>query len=226
MIDRFTDAIYSPAEVARFLALPASTLRSWTDTSGDVGSVPLVTAQAATARGAARVPFVGLAEAYTLRAIRAAGVPMQRIRPALEQLARDGQLKHVLASERLFTDGADLLMDVAEEASGEGAAAMRQLVVVRSGQRVLHQVVRDYLHRITFEGGYAQVIPLPTFDGAVVVDPTRGFGHPIFASSGTRLDDALDLFKAGVYVRDVADEFAISAEELQQALRAQMKLAA
>ena len=151
---------------------------------------------------------------------------MQRIRPALEQLARRDQLRHALASERLFTDGAELLLDVADGASGEEAEAVRQLVVVRSGQGVLHEVVRDYLHRVTFEGGYAQVIPLPTFGGAVVVDPSRSFGQPIFASSGARLDDALDLFKAGVDVNDVADEFAISAEELQQAIRGHMSLAA
>lgn len=172
------------------------------------------------------MPFVGLAEAYTPRAIRGARMPMQRIRPALEHLAQSDQLRHALASERLFTDGAKLLLDVADEVSDEQAEAVRQLVVVRSGQHVLHEVVRDYLHRVTFEGGYAQVIPLPTFGGAVVVDPSRSFGQPIFASSGARLDDALDLFKAGVDVNDVADEFAISSHELQQALRGYMTQAA
>lgn len=226
MIDRFSDPLYTPAEVARYLTLPGSTLRSWLDPLSGTSSAQLVTAGATTVRGEARVPFVGLAEAYTLRAIRKARVPMQRIRPALEQLAQDDELKHALASERLFTDGAELLLDLADEVSGDEAAAVRQLVVVRSGQRVLHEVVRDYLTRITFDGGYAQVIPLPTFGGAVVVDPWRSFGQPIFASSGARLDDALDLFKAGVDVNDVADEFAISPEELQQALRGHMTLAA
>lgn len=222
MIDRFTDALYTPSEVSRYLRVPAPTVSRWANPRPDSAERSLITAEPAPG-GVARIPFIGLAEAYTLRAIRASKVPMQRIRPALERLAHDEGLPHALASERLFTDGAELLLDLA----GDDREAARELVVVRSGQRVLNDVVRDYLRRVTFHEGYAQAVPLPAFgEGTIVVDPSRGFGQPVFASSGARLEDAIGLFRAGVDVADVADEFAITTEELEQALRGQLSLAA
>ncbi|MGC0145028.1 hypothetical protein [Pseudactinotalea sp. Z1732] len=63
-----------------------------------------------TGRGAV-VPFIGLAEAHVLAGFRAAGVPMQRIRPALEHLENEIGVVAALTSERLKTDGAEMFWD-------------------------------------------------------------------------------------------------------------------
>ena len=57
----------------------------------------------------------------------------------------------------------------------------------------------SYLRRIEFgPDGYARLIRLPGYRVAeVVVDPERGFGQPVFARGGARLEDALALFRAG-----------------------------
>jgi hypothetical protein len=60
------------------------------------------------------VPFVGLAEGMMLAAIRQAGVPLQRIRPALVRLSEELGIEHALASRALYTDGAEVLYDFAE----------------------------------------------------------------------------------------------------------------
>lgn len=39
------------------------------------------------------------------------------------------------------------------------------------------------------------------------VDPTRGFGRPIFERGGARLEDALSLFRSGEALDVVADEY-------------------
>lgn len=62
---------------------------------------PVVTAVRPERPGDPAVPFIGLAEAYALAAFRHAGVPMQRIRPAIDTLARELGLEHALASRRL-----------------------------------------------------------------------------------------------------------------------------
>jgi len=80
-VDRFTDPLYTRAEVVRFLGITDTTLSRW------VKETPFVTAVAAP-HGSASVPFIGLAEAYTLHAFRSRGVPLQRIRPALDRLDR------------------------------------------------------------------------------------------------------------------------------------------
>ena len=41
------------------------------------------------------MPFIGLAEAYALAGFRKAGVPMQRIRPAIEVEGREASLEAV-----------------------------------------------------------------------------------------------------------------------------------
>jgi uncharacterized protein (DUF433 family) len=175
------------------------------------------------------IPFIGLAEGAVLTAIRRSGVSMQRIRPALEQL--DGQigLSHALASRRLYTDGAEVLFDYAESADTPGLArAARELVVVRNGQRVFNEVVDAYLQRLEFDDdGYVRLIRLPAYQVAeVVVDPERGFGQPIFARGGARLEDVLGLFRAGESLDVVADEFGVPRDHLEDALRIASRVAA
>lgn len=55
-----------------------------------------------------------------LAAIREAGVPLQRIRPALSRLQDELGFEHALASRRLFTDGVEVLCDYAERRHPRG----------------------------------------------------------------------------------------------------------
>ena len=55
------------------------------------------------------MPFIGLAEAYALAAFRHAEVPMQRIRPAIDVLARE--LVVVRNNQRVFTEVIELAAD-------------------------------------------------------------------------------------------------------------------
>ena len=51
--------------------------------------VPIVTSLSSERPGQPTIPFVGLSEALVLAAVRSSGVPLQRVRPALEVLSRD-----------------------------------------------------------------------------------------------------------------------------------------
>ncbi len=62
-------------------------------------------------------------------------------------------------------------------------AALKELVVVRSGQRVFTDIVSEYLTRISYDpkDTFARMIRLPEYERAeVLVDPDRSFGQPIF----------------------------------------------
>jgi hypothetical protein len=75
---RMTVPLFTLPECATYLQTPLSTLHTWVrPTDG----APLVTVLPS-ARRQATVPFVGFTEAFVLGALRRAGVPMQRIRPA------------------------------------------------------------------------------------------------------------------------------------------------
>lgn len=81
-----------------------------------------------------------------LSAFRRAGVPLQRIRPAVARLARDMGIEHALASNQLDTDGTEVLLDYGNR---EGDEDMLELVGVCTGQVQLSELVKDYLRRIT-----------------------------------------------------------------------------
>lgn len=230
-VDKFDAPLYTQAEASRYLGLSESTFRNWsrgyhTVVKGrEVIGQPVITALGKLGQRGPAVPFVGLAEGYALAAIRKTGVPLQRIRPALERLNAEMGVQHALASKQLFTDGAEVLFDYANKTGGDDADAVRELVVVRDGQRVFTEVVSDYLERIVFGAdGFATAVPLPGFEHAdLIADVRRSFGQPIFTHGGARLEDALSLFRAGEELSVVGEEYGIRYLELEDAIRQVVK---
>jgi hypothetical protein len=160
----YTIPLYRKAEAAHIIRVPPSTLRNWAGGpafSPDIAStgterlrnghvaeaddaalparlVPreaslITVAEAPTPRGPT-IPFVGLTEAYILASFRQAGVPMQRIRPAIRRLEEEMGLTQALASERLRADGAELLWDYGQQTHDQAQRdVVGDLVVVRDG---------------------------------------------------------------------------------------------
>lgn len=232
---RFSVPLYTVADAARIVAVPSSTLGAWVNgythrfaNRPSVTGAPVVTHMPAAVRGEPTIPFVGLAEAMVLSAVRRSGVPMQRIRPALEVLEREIGLEHALASRKLYTDGAEILFDYGQLEDEAGGDLVRDLVVVRNGQTVFRDVVDAYLRRIDYgDDGYAALIRLPAYRRAsVVADPTRSFGAPIFECGGVRIDDVLERFWAGETLSDLVDEFGVPADQLEDVLRVASRPAA
>jgi len=151
-----------------------------------------------------------------LAAFRETGLPLQRIRPALELLRAEGELEFALASEHLFSDGAEVVYDYAR---AHGDKQLRLVTVVRSGQRVFHEVIERYLTRITYEGGWAARLVLPiTEEPLLVVDPERAFGQPMFIRGGARLVDVRGRIEAGEDQSAVADDYGVPLEDVRAAL--------
>jgi uncharacterized protein (DUF433 family) len=225
-VDRFETLLYGFGEAAGYLSIPPTTLRNWVygnpRYAGRGATTPVVTAVRPERRSGPSMPFIGLAEAYALAAFRKAGVPMQRIRPAIDVLAKELGLKYALATKRLYTDGAEVLYDYAQHVGDTpaGESAM-ELVVVRNNQRVFTEVVALYLRRVDFgPDGYAQLIRLPQYKVAeVTVDPNHVFGRPRFTHGGVGVEDVIDLFQAGEPVDSVAEEFGLSRDEVEDAIR-------
>ncbi|MEU1877853.1 DUF433 domain-containing protein [Streptosporangium sp. NPDC020072] len=221
---RYVTPIYSKVQAADLIGVPRQTFRNWA-----VGyaykriNAPIMVAEAmVTTAGThgSTVPFVGLAEAYMLAAFRSAKVPMQRIRPAIRWLEDNIGLEQALASERLMTDGAEVLWDFKERTSDPAEReAVDGLVVVRSGQQVFRPVVRDYLRRVSYQDGWMKVIRLPGYEEVdVTVDPWINGGQPTLARRGVRLADVLSRLRAGEGSRDVAEDYDLRLEEVEALL--------
>jgi uncharacterized protein (DUF433 family) len=224
---RFDAPLYTLTEASRHLIVPRATIETWANgyerrprPGAVVKGQPIITSMAPIQRGYAQLPFVGIAEAYVLNAFRRAGVPMQRIRPSIEWLVKNvGQ--HALASKDLYTDGAEVLWHFAQQ-SGEGDEVVKHLIVPRSGQYVFKDIVEHYLKQIRFgEDKYANTIRLTQYGTAdVVLDPYRGYGQPIFDSSGARVSDALGPLREGETFKAVAEDYGVSEKDLRVALDA------
>ncbi len=154
---------------------------------------------------------------------------MQRVRPALKELQEQIGIDHALASQRLYTDGAELLFDYAER-SHEAGMDIRtsDLVVIRNGQRVFAAVILQYLKRIEYgQDGYASLIRVPAYGGAeVVADPGRSFGSPVFERGGARVSDVLERFWAGESLEELSEEFGVPHHQLEDVVRATSRRAA
>lgn len=216
--------LYSQREAAALVGVPANTFRGWARgyayRSVDGGTRvarPLVTTTG-TGRGPV-VPFIGLGEAYVLAAFRKAGVPMQRIRPAVSWLEEHIGLRAALTSERLRTDGAELLWDFAH-APGVAGEVVDDLVVIRNQQIVFRDVIAQYLSTITYRDGRLVGIRLPTYRPEVVLDPWRNFGQPTLDRHGVRVSDIRDRLAAGEPAGDVAADYGVPLTDVQDLVAA------
>ncbi len=143
--ERFDVPLYSVTEAAHHIDVPVSAFRTWTHgyERRSVDRRP-VTGEAIVTTlprdAGVSVPFIGLAEAHTLAAIRRSGVPLQRIRPALQRLQDELGIEHVLASRSLYTDGAEVFYDFAEsQGDTPEACSARRLGAAHPPAQVRHR---------------------------------------------------------------------------------------
>ncbi len=136
----------------------------------------------------------------------------------MEVLSKEIGVEHALASKRLFTDGAEVLFDYANK---RGEREVMELVVVRTQQRQFSGVVKDYLKRIHYGGdGWADSVRLPTYANAdVIVDPRVAFGLPLLIHGGARVEDVVDRFQAGDSVGEIAADFSVPPDQIEDVIR-------
>ncbi|MCU1396215.1 MAG: hypothetical protein JWM34_4643 [Ilumatobacteraceae bacterium] len=166
------------------------------------------------------IPFIGLVEATVVQAFRQTGLPLQRIRRALELLADQGELEHALASRQLFSDGAKVLYDYARR-EGDLQLGLLTLTEVTTGQRVFHEVIQQYLTRITFGDQWATELIVPVTDRPLLrVAPGVADGDPIFITGGAPLSAVRSRAQAGEPAVSIAEDYGVPVLDIEEALRA------
>lgn len=210
-----TTPIYTLTEAAQIIHAPPTSFARWAHghrfkqrRAGEWGwSEPILTG-VREGRGFT-VPFNALAEGFIVESFRRAGLPMARIRPAIEVLRNELGVENALLSEKLRTDGAEILIE-----NGD-----RELVVVRNHQGVFRDVVAEYLQSIRYRDGFVEFVQLPTYERAeVIVDPRRNSGQPTIARLGVRVEDVVSRVRAGEPMPEVAEDFGLKKSELRSLL--------
>ena len=221
---RVSRGVFTIAEAATLLDVPRSTFAAWVhgyrrESPGraPVTGQPIVLSVPAR-RGQPVIPFLGLAEGLVLSAFRRAGVPLQRIRPALERLDQEMGVHHALASDRLATDGAEVLYDYGAMLMPGG---VRELVSVRDGQRVFAPIVSEHLRRVRYgDDHWAERLELPGYGLArVMVDLRISLGRPVLERSRVLVEDVIHRWIAGDSVAELVDGFGLLGPEVEDVIR-------
>ena len=204
---------YTTAEAARWARTSRVTARRWLqgyeyDTlRGRRRSGPV----ASQAAGERYLSFYDLVEVAAIAAAKNAGVTLPRIRAAITYAGERFSHGRPLLLETFLTDGRDLFLYEAGEPP----------LHVNASQA--GQIAFDHIAEVLRRLDYERARPVRWWpDGqsrSILVDPRVGFGQPIIYPSGVRTETVVDRFYAGEAMDGIADEFNLTREQIEDALR-------
>lgn len=218
---------YPLSEVAKYLGLPNSTLRSWcigqpyrTKTGKERFFAPLLRLADSTGM----LSYSNFVEAHVLRALRRQ-ISLPKIREALIRiLADDPKRAHPLAEYQFATVGVDLFIE----------HASKLINVTRAGQLGLRECLEGYLRRIKRDpaGNVTTLYPLPggkpllDWPETVSMNPRVAFGRPVIASTSIPTSTIAKRITAGETIPQLAEDYERSTDEIFEAVRWELARAA
>lgn len=167
----------------------------------------------------ARLSFVNLVELYVLASIRRKyRVRMQNVRPAIDFMKKEFNTEHPLAEHRFQTDGFNLFYK-----------HLDSLYDLSRGGQQNFDFIEIYLKRIEYNpsGNPLKFYPFTRLDNQedsstpryVTIDPKICFGRPILESTSVPVEIISQKYWAGESHASLINEYAIEAEELDEAIR-------
>lgn len=214
---------YTIIEAAHYLNIPDATVRYWATGQDSYAALIEVTASRPTL-----LSFINLVELHVLAAIRRRHtVPMPKVRAAIEYLKKNARSahdkKHPLISRQLETDGLDLFIQWYGEL----------ISISRDGQLAMRDVMSAALHRIERDdkGIPVRLYPFTRSDirqapSMIVIDPTLSAGRPVIASTGLATEVIAERYKAGESIKELARDYERQQEEIEEAVRSELRAAA
>lgn len=209
---------YTLAEAARYLKLPVATLRSWVvgrgypTASGVERFHPLI-------RPAQRQPpvlsFSNLIEAHVVRSLRTDhGVSVKALRRALRYAEQALHIERLLLRKEICTEAGVVFLE-----------RYGQLInLSASGQLAMRRVFGEHLERVVWDTQRFPVrlypflsAEVPTPERPIAIDPQIAFGRPVVVRKGVSTRVIAERIDAGETVRDLATDYGLSAEEIEEA---------
>jgi uncharacterized protein (DUF433 family) len=210
---------YPLTEAARYLKLPAATLRAWTlgrrypTMQGKGDFRPVI-------RPASGKPpllsFWNLIEAHVLRALRADhGVSVKAVRQAVEFAEKKLGIERLLLRPELCSNAGQVFLN-----------RYGQLIdLSASGQLAMRQVLNAHLKRVTWDEKrfpirlHPFVVGETTGSGMpIAIDPSISFGRPVIISRGIKTATIVARIDAGEATADLAADYDLSLAEIEDAV--------
>ena len=162
--------------------------------------------------------FRDLLELRFVDAFIRAGVSWRTMRRAHAKAQAELKTTHPFCSNRIATDGKNILLQQGEEDSDEA------LINLVSNQREFRRIVEDFLKELEFSGSDIIWWPLGR-ERHIVIDPRRNFGQPTVAKSGVPAITLARSVKANSSVDLVARWYEVQREEVRDAVEFEDSLA-
>lgn len=212
--------LYSLAEASHYLHLPAATLRSWVDgrsfrlADGRKSfSDPLILRPDP---ADSRLSFNNLVEAHVLRALRVEHrVPMAQVRRALDYAQREFGIDRLLIRDELRAAPGEMFLK----------EYGRLLSLSRAGQFAMEKILAVFLRRVVRD---AEGLPLRLFPFTspnlqedrriVAIDPRLSYGRPAIARKGISTAILAERLNAGDSIADLAGNYDLREEEIEEAI--------
>lgn len=220
VIDLLDRPTYGLAQIDSLLGLQAGTARRWIDGYRRGGKLyePVAREHSTGEEIATWGEFI---ETRLLAEYRDAGVPMIRMRPAVEALRSELKSRYPLVSARMWLrpEGRDVVRVVEEKVGLDSHLA---LVVVAIGQMLAWSPQADrFRSAIEWTGDNndaepRRLRPVAGIDD-VVVDPLLGFGEPVVR--GVRTEIIRELVQAGESQDAIAEVYELPRESVEAAVR-------
>lgn len=190
---------YGVSEAAKYAHISSQTIRNWQE----LGNKP--TALGPREKGQP-LSYFQLIELAVVAACRKAGMKLPKIKDAREWLAREFDDPHPFATQKLLTDGVDLMMEHGEEL----------LVTNLKGQLAWKSVIKDRLKEFEYLDGIAARWHLAGERSSVVIDPRVQFGKPSVRGIPTWIIAARS--EAGEDIPAIAKDFGVPKSLVADAL--------
>lgn len=221
LVDRPT---YGMGQIDKLLGLHGGTAKRWID-GYDRGGQHYPPVIRETSTGDLIATWGEFVEARLLSEYRDAGVPLIRMRPAIEVLREELNTPYPLASSKTWVkaEGKELVRRV--EDSLDLAKPLR--LVVRNNQLVeWTHPAESFRRSVRFAEGADADVELLHPDGLnpeVVIDPLRGFGEPVVR--GVRTEIIGELFRSGESPHQIAEDYELEEDTVESAIRYELRRA-
>ncbi len=202
--------VYGVAEAAGLLGLRSDRVRAWLD---GYRAYPPVIRQGAT--GEDIVTWGEFVELGYLREYRRKGVPLQRLRPVIDELRREFGTPYPLATVKPFVHDRELVLKAQERSDLPSAIA----IVIRSGQEVMMTAETErFFKKVEFDPAAGDALRLRPAGTAspVVIDPLVRFGRP--AVDGVATERRWELYDAGEKVDEIASAYELEVDQIRAAI--------
>ncbi len=210
--------IYGLTEAAQYLRVPLNTLRYWVHGGGPVP--PLIRLASS---DPSRLSFANLLECYMLSSMRAIyDVRLPRVRKALATLTKYVNHRHPLIDQVFQTDRRDLFIEHLGDI----------INLSKGGQLEIRGMMDLYRERVERDPrGISKLYPFvmertPNEPRLILINPAVGFGKPVIAGTGISTAVISSRFNARESVPDLASEYGVSPEQIEEAIRWEQRTAA